>query len=104
MVLKIERTVIADEYGNIYISRNGNNGMAKGGSGDVLTGIIIGLWAQNIEPIDAAKLGVYIQSRAGDLLRKKKNEYSMLPSDIYIKGIDLVIEEFNLRNKYSLLR
>lgn len=102
LVLKTERTVIADKDGDIYISRNGNNGMAKGGSGDVLTGIILGLWAQNIAPIDAAKLGVYIQSRAGDLLRQKKNEYSMLPSDIYIKGIDLVIEEFNLRNKYSL--
>lgn len=101
LVLKTERTVIADEDGNIYISRNGNSGMAKGGSGDVLTGIIIGLWAQNIASIDAAKLGVYIQSRAGDLIRQKKNEYSMLPSDIYIKGIDLVIEEFNLRNRYK---
>lgn len=95
LVLKIERTVIADEAGNIYISRNGNNGMAKGGSGDVLTGLIIGLWAQNITPIEAAKLGVYIQSRAGDLLVQKKNEYSVLPSDIYREGINLVIEEFS---------
>ena len=93
MVLKIERTVIADETGNIYISRSGNNGMAKGGSGDVLTGLITGLWAQNIMPIEATKLGVYIQSRAGDLLVQKKNEYSLLPSDIYKEGINLVIED-----------
>nr|WP_302598780.1 NAD(P)H-hydrate dehydratase [uncultured Cellulosilyticum sp.] len=93
LVLKIERTVIADETGNIYISRSGNNGMAKGGSGDVLTGLITGLWAQNIMPIEATKLGVYIQSRAGDLLVQKKNEYSLLPSDIYKEGINLVIED-----------
>ncbi len=94
LVLKIERTVIADENGNIYISRSGNSGMAKGGSGDVLTGMIIGLWSQNIPPVEAAKLGVYMHSRAGDLLMQKKNEYSLLPSDIYKEGINLVIEDF----------
>ena len=93
LVLKIERTVIADEFGNIYISKNGNSGMAKGGSGDVLTGIIIGLWAQNIMPIEAAKLGVYIHGKAGDLLIQKKNEYTLLPSDIYREGINLVLDE-----------
>lgn len=94
LVLKIERTVIADQFGNIYISKNGNSGMAKGGSGDVLTGMIVGLWAQNIMPIEAAVLGVYIHGKAGDLLIQKKNEYTLLPSDIYKEGINLVLHEF----------
>ena len=81
LLLKIEKTVIADWSGNIYINRCGNQGMAKGGSGDALTGIVAGLLAQHMAPIDAAKLGVYLQTRAADLAKEELSQYSYLASD-----------------------
>lgn len=80
-VLKLEKTVIADISGHIYINRYGNSGLAKGGSGDALTGIITGLLAQNMRPIDAARLGVYIHAKSGDYAKEKYSEYSFLASD-----------------------
>ena len=80
-ILKLEKTIIADTRGNVYINKYGNSGLAKGGSGDTLTGIITGLMAQNMDPIDAAKLGVYLQTRAADLASKVLSEYSLLASD-----------------------
>lgn len=91
-VLKIERTVVADTKGNIYINTSGNTGMAKGGSGDLLTGILAGLMAQHIEPIDAACLGVYIHGRAADIMANKKTQYTILPSDLF-EGIDEAFQE-----------
>lgn len=82
MILKLEKTVIADTSGNIYINRYGNSGLAKGGSGDALTGMITGLMAQHIRPVDAAKLGVYLQTRAADLAISVVSEYSLLASDV----------------------
>ena len=81
-VLKLEKTVIADRTGVIYINRYGNSGLAKGGSGDTLTGIITGLLAQHMTPIDAAKLGVYLQTRSADLAKDALSEYSFLASDV----------------------
>lgn len=81
-VLKIERTVIADTKGNIYINRRGNSGMAKGGSGDVLAGIIGGLLGQHIDPLSAAQLGCYIHSSSGDYAKEEKSEYNFLPTDL----------------------
>ena len=81
-VLKLEKTVIADRTGIIYINRYGNSGLAKGGSGDTLTGIITGLLAQHLTPIDAAKLGVYLQTRSADLAKDVLSEYSLMPSDV----------------------
>lgn len=81
IVLKLEKTVIADTSGNIYINRYGNSGLAKGGSGDTLTGIIAGLMAQHMKPIDAARLGVYLQTKAADLAKDVLSEYSFLASD-----------------------
>ena len=81
-VLKLEKTVIADRTGVIYINRYGNSGLAKGGSGDTLTGIITGLLAQHMTPIDAVKLGVYLQTRSADLAKDALSEYSFLASDV----------------------
>lgn len=81
-VLKLEKTVIADGTGVIYINRYGNSGLAKGGSGDALTGIITGLLAQHLSPVDAARLGVYLQTRAADLAKDVFSEYSFLASDV----------------------
>ena len=95
-VLKIERTVVADREGNIYINRGGNNGMAKGGSGDLLCGIITGLLAQKIGSEKAAEeaawLGVYLHARTADLVKELKTEYTLLPSDIY-ESLDEAFKE-----------
>lgn len=81
-VLKLEKTVIANTDGNIYINRCGNSGLAKGGSGDTLTGIITGLLAQHMLPIHAVQLGVYLQTRSADLVKSVLSEYSFVASDV----------------------
>lgn len=81
LVLKSHRTVIA-ENGVLYRNTAGNSGMAKGGSGDVLAGIIASLAAQGAAPFDAAIMGVHIHALAGDLAAVKHGRTSMLPSDI----------------------
>lgn len=60
----------------------GNAGMATGGSGDVLTGIITGLLAQGYAPQDAALLGVYLHGLAGDIAAKEISEEALIASDI----------------------
>ena len=81
MVLKGHDTVITDGQ-TIYINPTGNPGMAVGGSGDVLAGIITGLVGQGIEPLKAAAAGAWIHGAAGDLCAKELGQYSMLPSDM----------------------
>ncbi|MCF0135246.1 MAG: NAD(P)H-hydrate dehydratase [Lachnospiraceae bacterium] len=82
-VLKDARTLVAEQEGRkrVFFNTTGNNGMSKGGSGDVLTGIIAGLLAQGMEPFDAACCGTYIHGAAGDRARKQMGSYSMLPTD-----------------------
>lgn len=82
VVLKGARTIIASDKGEVYINIGDNSGMATGGSGDVLTGIICGLLAQGADNFSAAIAGVYIHSLAGDLARKVKGERGMIASDI----------------------
>lgn len=80
LVLKSENTLVTD--GNkLYINEIGNSGMATAGSGDVLTGVISGI-LHKLEPFDAAKLGVYIHSLAGDLAASDLCEDSLIASDI----------------------
>jgi NAD(P)H-hydrate epimerase len=67
VLLKGSRTLIASPDGQIYINTTGNAGMATGGMGDVLTGVIAALLAQKLEPEKAAIVGAYIHGRAGDL-------------------------------------
>ncbi len=66
LVLKGARTVIADPEGNVYINPTGNAGMATGGAGDVLAGIIASLLAQGWHGPEAAALGTYLHGAAGD--------------------------------------
>jgi NAD(P)H-hydrate epimerase len=82
IVLKGHRTFIAMPGGNNYFNSTGNPGMAKGGSGDVLTGILTGLIAQSYQPEQAVLLGVYLHGLAGDIAAAKLAEETMLPSDI----------------------
>lgn len=81
-VLKDARTVVMDEQSKTYINITGNHGMAKGGSGDVLAGIIAGLLSGGLEPLEAARMGVFCHGMAGDFSRSQKGAYSMLASDI----------------------
>jgi len=81
-ILKGARTVITDEQGNSWVNSTGNPGMASGGSGDVLSGMIGGFLAQGIDPLMAAKVGVYLHGLAGDLAVKEKGQLSLIAGDI----------------------
>ena len=81
-VQKDARTVTAVPFGMTYVNLSGNNGMATGGSGDVLTGVIAALLAQGLSGDLAAPLGVYIHGRAGDLAAEKYGKYSMTASSL----------------------
>lgn len=65
-----------------YINHTGNSGMAKGGSGDVLAGIILGLLGQGMAPLEAAACGAFFHGAAGDLAARELSEYGMLPTDL----------------------
>jgi len=82
IVLKGARTVIASPDGQVFINPTGNPGMASGGMGDVLTGIIGGLLAQDLEPLEAALLGTYLHGHSGDLAAEEIGEPSLLASDL----------------------
>lgn len=81
IVLKGHNTVITDGRA-VYVNHTGNPGMAVGGSGDVLAGMITGLIGQGISPIQAAAAGVWIHGAAGDICAKEMGMYSMLPGDM----------------------
>lgn len=81
-VLKDARTVVAEKAHPFYVNKTGNSAMAKGGSGDVLCGMITGLLAQGQTPFEAAAAGVYLHGLSGDDAREKKGAYSVLASDI----------------------
>lgn len=80
-VLKTHRTIICSK-GEMFTNQHGNSALAKAGSGDVLVGIIAGLLAQGINIFEAAKLGVYLHSRAGEIASEELTEYCVLASDI----------------------
>ncbi|MGB5156792.1 NAD(P)H-hydrate dehydratase [Desulfobacterium sp. N47] len=82
LVLKGAGTVIAHPDGRVFINSTGNSGMASGGMGDVLTGIIAGFIAQNYTAEDAAKLGVYLHGAAGDALSESIGPFGYLASDM----------------------
>ena len=88
-VLKDAATIVAREGDLVYINQSGNDGMATGGSGDVLAGMITGLLGGKADPIEAAVHGVYLHGLAGDYARKDLGAYSMIASDIitHIKDV-----------------
>lgn len=81
-VLKGSGTVVAMPEGKTYINTTGNPGMATGGSGDVLTGVIAALTGQGYSPWEAAVAGVYLHGLAGDLMAQKLGEYGLIASDL----------------------
>ena len=81
MLLKGHETVITDGV-ETYINHTGNPGMAVGGSGDVLAGILVSLLGQGIAPLDAAACGAWLHGAAGDLCAARMGQYGMLPGDM----------------------
>jgi NAD(P)H-hydrate epimerase len=81
LVLKGHRTVVTDGR-RVYLNTTGNPGMATGGSGDVLTGLVAALLGQKLEAFAAAQLGVYLHGLAGDLAREELGETALIASDI----------------------
>ncbi|MDP4810336.1 MAG: NAD(P)H-hydrate dehydratase, partial [Saprospiraceae bacterium] len=82
VVLKGHHTLIATSEGEVWFNTTGNAGMATGGSGDVLTGIITGLLAQGYVPKDAALLGVWLHGQSGDIASKKHGQEALVASHI----------------------
>jgi ADP-dependent NAD(P)H-hydrate dehydratase len=81
VALKGQSTVVTDGR-RVFINTTGNPGMATGGTGDVLTGLIAALLGQGLEPFTAAQLGVYLHGLAGDLARDALGETSLISSDL----------------------
>jgi len=81
IILKGHNTLVAHQ-GKGYFNTTGNAGMATGGSGDTLTGLLTSLLAQGYDGRDAALLGVYLHGLAGDLVLEKESEESLLPTDL----------------------
>jgi NAD(P)H-hydrate epimerase len=82
VILKGAHTATCFPDGRIFFNSNGNPGMATAGSGDVLTGIILGLLAQGYSPGRAAVIGVFLHGLAGDMVKKEKGMNAMVASDI----------------------
>ena len=93
VVLKGANTCIALPDGRTFINTTGNPGMAKGGSGDTLTGIILALLAQGYTAENAACIGVYVHGLAGDIAAQKLGQIAMLPSDL----IECLGQAFSLK-------
>jgi NAD(P)H-hydrate epimerase len=80
-VLKGHRTIVTDGKQS-YVNKTGNPGMATGGTGDVLAGLIGALIGQKMSPYDAACLGVYLHGKAGDLAARKVGQVSLMATDL----------------------
>ncbi|WP_319499537.1 NAD(P)H-hydrate dehydratase [uncultured Draconibacterium sp.] len=85
VVLKGAHTSVAAPDGTLCWNSTGNSGMGTAGSGDALTGIILGLLAQGMAPVDAALVGVYLHGLAGDMAAKKRSEFALMAGDIIAK-------------------
>ncbi|MCX6544496.1 MAG: NAD(P)H-hydrate dehydratase [Acidobacteria bacterium] len=82
VVLKGHRTVVAAPDGRVFVNSSGNPGMATGGSGDVLTGVVAGWLAQMTDPVEACRLAVYLHGAAGDMAAGTEGQVAMTAGDI----------------------
>ncbi len=83
VVLKGHRTVIAAPDGTVYENPTGNAGLSRGGSGDILTGMLAGLLAQGLAPLEAAACAVWLHGAAADGAARRLGQTGMLPHDIF---------------------
>ncbi|HEX6178879.1 MAG TPA: NAD(P)H-hydrate dehydratase, partial [Thermoanaerobaculia bacterium] len=82
VALKGYQTLVADPDGHVYVNPTGNPGMATGGTGDVLGGLLAALLARGTDPLDAAAAAVYIHGFAGDLLKEEMGDIGLSASDL----------------------
>lgn len=82
VLLKGHRTVIAAPSGEVHINSTGNGGMASGGMGDVLTGVIASFIGQGVKPFEAAVLGAFLHGLAGDMAADKIGEFGLIAGDV----------------------
>lgn len=94
-VLKSHRTVTAAPDGTVWLNTTGNASLAKGGSGDVLAGMIASLAAQGMEPVSAAICAVWMHGFAADRLAKRMSQYSVLARDL-IDELPFALKELDL--------
>jgi NAD(P)H-hydrate epimerase len=92
VVLKGHRTVVANPDGDAFINITGNPGMATGGTGDVLTGMIAAWFGQLLDAEAACKLGVYLHGLAGDLAEADEGEVAVTSGDLLLRLGDAVLE------------
>ncbi len=85
LVLKGHNTVVASPTGDLYENQTGNSGMATGGTGDILTGMIASFIGQGAEPFTAAVLGVYFHGLAGDMALRSKGTLGLIATDVLNK-------------------
>ena len=95
LVLKGHRTVTAAPDGRVWVNTTGNPGMAKGGSGDVLAGVILALLGQGFSPEQSAAMAVWLHGRAGDLCAAELGEYAMTPTDL-LDALPRAIKELDV--------
>jgi ADP-dependent NAD(P)H-hydrate dehydratase / NAD(P)H-hydrate epimerase len=84
IVLKSHYTLIATPGGHAFYNSTGNAGMAKGGSGDILTGLLTSLLAQGYDPVSAARFGVYMHGFAGDRAAASSSQEAMVPMEMIV--------------------
>lgn len=93
LVLKGHRTIIAGPDGRAYLNTTGNDGLAKGGSGDVLGGLITSFLAQGMEPLEAAAAAVWVHGKAGDRMAEVYGRRGMTATNVMMEGIPAVLKE-----------
>ena len=103
LLLKGSRTVITDGF-SVYVNHTGNPGLAAGGSGDVLAGMLVSLLGQHIMPLEAAATAAWLHGSAADLAAQELGEYGMVPEDLLLciprllpAGGDLLRKKLALR-------
>lgn len=96
LLLKGHRTLVASPDGMVTCNTTGNPGMAKGGSGDVLAGMILSLIGQGLAPADAARVGAWLHGRTGDVCANRLSEYGMTPTDM-LEVLPQILHEYNTR-------
>ena len=94
LVLKGPGTLVAGPEGRLLRNPTGNCGMAKGGSGDVLAGMVLSLLGQGADAFEAASAAVWLHGRAGDLAAAELGEYAMTPSDLLMR-ISAAVKEIS---------
>ena len=99
VILKGHRTVVATPDGKAYLNLTGNPGMASGGTGDVLTGVVAGWFSQLLDAEDASQLAVYLHGLAGDLASADEGEVAMVAGDIVDRLGDAVLELTAVRRR-----